>query len=204
MSEEQDLHRVPRSDDYPELFAGAERAVEQPRSRWPQVVLAAALFSLMAGGGIWYGMKFMGTKTDKGAPVPVVQADPGPVKVRPEEPGGMQVPDRDKLVYDRFGGDVARPAIERLLPPSEAPLSPPVVPPVPPQPRELPVTTMPPAPPPMIPGPITTVPGGGGAAESFRPRRSTGYRCLAKCSRGTADCSQCGRGNISGAVRGRS
>lgn len=173
MNEEQDLRRVPRSDDYPELFAGTERPVEQPRSRWSRVVLAAALFSLMAGGGVWYGLKFVGTTADKNAPVPVLQADPGPVKIRPEEPGGMQVPDRDKLVYDRFGGDVARPSVERLLPPPEAPLPPPVVPAAPPPPRELPVTSVPPAPPPMIPGPITTVPGGGGAAESFRVPQAT-------------------------------
>ena len=48
----------------------------------------------------------------------------GPVKVRPENPGGLQVPNRDKLVYGRLqkGGEAEGPPIERLLPKPEAPL----------------------------------------------------------------------------------
>jgi cell division septation protein DedD len=58
---------------------------------------------------------------------PVIVAGAGPDKVRPEDPGGMDVPNQDKQVYDRLSPDRGqRPAkVERLLPPPEAPMSPP-------------------------------------------------------------------------------
>lgn len=49
-----------------------------------------AAFAFMRGGG----------ETD---PV-VVRADPAPVKVRPETPGGVTVPNQDKAVYERVAG----------------------------------------------------------------------------------------------------
>ncbi len=166
MSEQHDIDPPPRREDYPELFPGTERVVEVPRSRWPQIALVVTLISVIAGSVAWYAIKGMEITVDGNAPVPMVQADPAPIKIRPEEPGGMQVPNRDKLIYDRFGGEVTRPGVERLLPPPEAPLPPPSAPPS--TPRELSVSAKPPAPPPLVPGPITTLPGGGDAAESFR------------------------------------
>ena len=63
---------------------------------------------------------------------PTITAADGPAKVRPEEPGGMQVPNQDKRIFDRFAPDhaaAAQPGVERLLPGPEAPLPPPVPPP---------------------------------------------------------------------------
>ena len=166
MSDMQDPQRPAGPDDYPELFAETPRTAIEPRQRWPRIVLAGLVIAIVAGAVGWYGLKG-GSMADKNAPVPLVQADQAPVKVRPEEPGGMQVPDRDKLVYERIGGDAPRPGVERLLPPPEAPLPPPAPPAVPPA-ASLSTETMPPAPPPLSPGPITTIPGGGGTAESLR------------------------------------
>lgn len=53
--------------------------------------------------------------------VPVLRADTQPVKVRPTDPGGLKVSDRDKLIYRRFGREGEGPAVERLLPPPEQP-----------------------------------------------------------------------------------
>jgi cell division septation protein DedD len=53
---------------------------------------------------------------------PVVAAEEGPDKLRPEDPGGMEVPDQDKLVYDRITGEEAAEDLEQLLPPPEEPL----------------------------------------------------------------------------------
>jgi len=60
--------------------------------------------------------------------VPLIQADEQPMKIRPEHPGGLDVPDRDKLIYnERPGG----PPVERLLPPAEKPEPRPAPPPAP-------------------------------------------------------------------------
>ncbi len=80
------------------------------------------------------------------ANIPVVRADPRPMKVKPENPGGIDVPFQNTEIYDRVGqqtggmapvrppaaGSVppARPG-ERLLPGPEAPMPRPQPPPAP-------------------------------------------------------------------------
>lgn len=79
---------------------------------------------LVAGGvgvGGWYFLNDWLVAEPDGE-VPMIRADTGPIKVRPDEPGGMDVPDRDKLVYDRIDGNDERKTVERLLPPPETPL----------------------------------------------------------------------------------
>lgn len=52
--------------------------------------------------------------------VPVlVRAEKGPIKVKPDDPGGMNVPHRDKTVYDRLSGQPETAEAEKLLPPPE-------------------------------------------------------------------------------------
>ncbi|MEK7245999.1 MAG: hypothetical protein AAB223_08265, partial [Pseudomonadota bacterium] len=75
---------------------------------WAWLVHGKRMTSLFAGGG--------------GDGVPVVRADPTPFKARPRDPGGMEIPDRDKLVYERLPGGGAEERVERLLPPAEAPV----------------------------------------------------------------------------------
>ena len=57
--------------------------------------------------------------------VPLVKAAETPAKVRPEDPGGMDVAHRDKLIYQRFEGNEATPVVEKLLSAPEEPLPPP-------------------------------------------------------------------------------
>lgn len=92
--------------------------------------------------------------------IPVIKADDNSYKQRPDERGGMDVPNRDKRVYDRMGASTAtEPQVERLLPPPEAPQSPPVIepPPIPGAEKAAPsaVVAVPPAPmaPPAPPTP---------------------------------------------------
>ena len=59
---------------------------------------------------------------------PVIQAQEGPTKVRPESPGGMKVPDQDKEVFTRLEAEKQPDRVERLLPPPEKPMSPPEAP----------------------------------------------------------------------------
>ncbi|MGB0631177.1 MAG: SPOR domain-containing protein [Alphaproteobacteria bacterium] len=59
---------------------------------------------------------------------PVIQAQEGPTKVRPESPGGMKVPNRDKEVFTRLEAEKQPDRVERLLPPPENPMAPPAPP----------------------------------------------------------------------------
>lgn len=63
------------------------------------------------------------------AVVPLIKAAEGPTKVRPKEPGGMIVPDRDKQVFSRVNPNEKPPPVERLLPlPESAAVWPPPMP----------------------------------------------------------------------------
>ncbi|MEQ8194616.1 MAG: SPOR domain-containing protein [Rhodospirillales bacterium] len=61
----------------------------------------------------------------RGDSIPIVHANKDPIKVKPDSPGGMAVPDRDKLVYDRLAPGSAPAPVEQLLPRAEAPMQPP-------------------------------------------------------------------------------
>jgi len=90
------------------------------RGRW--VFLAVLMAAVAAGAGGWYVLdRWLGVG-DPDAEVPLIRADAGPIKVRPEEPGGMDVPDRDKRIYDRIDGNGERSTVEHLLPPPEMPM----------------------------------------------------------------------------------
>ena len=92
--------------------------------------------------------------------VPLLAADETPAKVRPDEPGGMEIPDQDKMVYEVIDEEQGEEEVERLLPPPEEPTvtetevaeaePEPVVPPAPDPPApEVTVTEQPAAPEPQ-------------------------------------------------------
>lgn len=96
----------------------------RPKRRWG---LKLALLLLIAGGAAWgwqrYGERYYRDLLGKGGEdVPLLRADAQPIKIKPEHPGGMPAPDRDKLVYERLAGEGKAPKVEHLLPPPEAPL----------------------------------------------------------------------------------
>ncbi len=93
------------------------------RNRWLAGTVALAALGGFAGI-VWYAYN-LGIRAGSESVAPLIKAEEGPAKIRPEEPGGMEVPFQDKLVYDRLAPDQAEPPVERLLPPPEAPLPPP-------------------------------------------------------------------------------
>jgi len=109
-----------------------EPVVPKPPKR--RLGLKAFMFLVVAGAaaGAWsyYGDQLIQLWRGGQGGIPLIKADPGPVKVRPVNPGGLRVPNRDKLVYDRMHGKSAGPGeaggesgrAERLLPPPEQPL----------------------------------------------------------------------------------
>ena len=78
---------------------------------------------------------------------PVLRAE-GPSKVPPQTPGGLDVPNQDKLVYNQIGEQQVGEAVERLLPPPETPL---------PKPTTNETAAVVPAPPPKLSVPTTDV-----------------------------------------------
>ena len=100
-------------------------------SRWSSILWVLGIFVVLAGMAVG-GWMFLGDSLvlDPDAEIPLVRAEPGPIKVRPESPGGMEVPDRDKLIYGRMEGEEGTEAVEQLLPP-------------PPEPKPLPLSPAP-------------------------------------------------------------
>jgi len=95
----------------------------RPKRRVGVTLSLLVLIGGSAGAGwYYYGDTLMAGANNQ---IPVIRAVDGPVKVRPENPGGMAIPDRDKLVYERLKNGGADPRVERLLPPSETPIAPP-------------------------------------------------------------------------------
>jgi hypothetical protein len=113
-----DLYPDPRDEDY----------APRPR-RLLRVVVALAVMGAFAGG-LWFayneGMHHVGGSAGSGD-IPLIRADTSPMRVRPENPGGMRIPDRDMLIYGQ-----QRPQVEHLLPPPEQPMARPAPPPPPP------------------------------------------------------------------------
>ena len=76
--------------------------------------LITSLVVLVALGGfvgiVWHAYN-QGKAGGGDAVVPLLKADDSPTKVRPDQPGGMDVPNQDKLIYDRLapGGQIATP-----------------------------------------------------------------------------------------------
>ncbi len=91
-----------------------------PRRR--RVAALAALVALALAGAA--ALRLWGP-AGGGGEAPLLRAEPGPLRERPADPGGMEVPYRDVLALHELGmppDEAAEPAVERLLPPPEEPL----------------------------------------------------------------------------------
>ncbi len=78
----------------------------------------AALFLLLViAGVIWASYPRPGVQ----GPVPVIRADTAPWRVKPDDPGGMDIPYRDSTVFNAMHGDEPD-KVENLMPKTEQPL----------------------------------------------------------------------------------
>lgn len=100
----------------------AERREHARRTGRARIWFAVAALAV-AAGAIWYAFELTNRVGEEGV-APLIKADEGPSRVKPDEPGGMEVPHQDKAVYEELGGDkaAAAPKAESLLPPPEQPL----------------------------------------------------------------------------------
>jgi hypothetical protein len=141
------------SDDKPQapVIDPQDRPANLPRGRRRRSLLARllpVLIVVVALGGFvgLVGYYYMAESSKSAAPL--IKADQQPFKIKPDNPGGMDVPDQDKQIYDRMGrvdqSSVPSPKTERLLPPPETPLPRPAAPP--------PANAVASAPAPVLPG----------------------------------------------------
>ncbi len=85
-------------------------------------LIAAAVGAIAVLGAGYYAMSGPSTGASGTAPV-LVKADPDPVKVVPETPGGKAVANQDQAVYDKVGGEgTALPSQGQLVSESEEPV----------------------------------------------------------------------------------
>jgi SPOR domain len=114
------------SDGRADLYADPREDEARPRFRGLVATLVVLAVVGVFAGGLWFayqqGMKRGGVITGA-SDVPLIRADERPTKVKPQNPGGMEVPDRDKLIYTQ-----KRAAVEHLLPPPEKPMPRPTAP----------------------------------------------------------------------------
>ena len=119
----------PETSQEPAEPAGAEPAVDEAvESRRPRLLPVWILLGAAAlSGGAW---AVMGDGGGGGPPpddaaVPLIVASTEPWKVRPDDPGGMEIPNQGTLIYETLTTADPEEAPERILPPPEEPMSPP-------------------------------------------------------------------------------
>lgn len=104
------------------MTAEGPAPAQRPRRRRLLLLVFAAVATLLALA-VWRAWESRRAPGDGEAPL--LRAEPGPARERPEDPGGMEVPYRDVLALHELGvprdedGEIV---VERLLPPPEIPL----------------------------------------------------------------------------------
>ena len=115
MADEREPGYFDTADTYP------ERRTTRRGRRF--VAIAVAMVAFGGFAGLIYYAYSKGREAGSSSVAPIIRASDGPTKVRPDQPGGMQVPNQDKEVYSRVSPNQSTgPRVENLLPPPEQPL----------------------------------------------------------------------------------
>ncbi|HEX4888895.1 MAG TPA: SPOR domain-containing protein [Alphaproteobacteria bacterium] len=113
---------MPQNQNDSENLEDVYDELDEPPSRLGMMtgtLVAIGVASLLIFTGvIWYAFN-AGVSTGEEETLPVVRAEPGDVKVKPDDPGGANFAHQDKTVYDKIDGNEA--GLEQLLPGAEEP-----------------------------------------------------------------------------------
>lgn len=103
------------------LQAFREERLEQKRRR-PAILIGVVVGIVVAAiiGWMTFG-KYVSLYGETDGELPLIKADTALYRIRPKTPGGMEVPNQDKLIYDRLRSSEGDLSVERLLPPPERP-----------------------------------------------------------------------------------
>jgi cell division septation protein DedD len=119
---ERDIDPVRTFGPADDIAADDEEDRPKGRGRFTQILAAFLVIALLVVV-VWYAYNWGigGIDTQE---LPLIRAEQGPIKSRPESPGGLEVPNQDKLVLNQMQPDPEKPQVERLLPPLETPKPP--------------------------------------------------------------------------------
>ncbi|MEE8295474.1 MAG: SPOR domain-containing protein [Sphingomonadales bacterium] len=102
-----------KTDDFDSIWFSGKNSKTQEEEKMPNFqfyddnrrtfLVIGSIFAVFLFAGIlwflYYQKNIAGPEE-----IPFVAADRGPVKTKPAEPGGMVVPDQDKLIFDKVSG----------------------------------------------------------------------------------------------------
>ena len=108
-------------DIIPERFDADADSRQARAGHRLRTYLTLGVAVVAVGAIVATGLHFLGGKRAGGPGIPVIKADERPIKIRPDDRGGMQVPNQDKLVYERMDQGEGDAKVERLLPTPEQP-----------------------------------------------------------------------------------
>ncbi|MGE0151662.1 MAG: SPOR domain-containing protein [Reyranellaceae bacterium] len=114
------------------------RLAKVTRRRGRILTLLVSLAALASFGGVIYWAHEKDREAGGEGIVPLIRADEKPIKIRPDTPGGLVVPNQDKTVYERVSPGSVPQGPEKLLLPPPVPQIPPPTPPQPPAPAAIP------------------------------------------------------------------
>lgn len=108
----------------PEII-GPGDIYEEPRRGMGPLAKIFAVGAITVGvvalaGVVWFAYQ-QGIRSGAEDAAPVISASDDPIKREPKEPGGLNIPDQDKLVFGRLAPGQIQEPVERLLPPPEEP-----------------------------------------------------------------------------------
>jgi cell division septation protein DedD len=114
-------------DIIPERFDADADSRQARKSAMMRIIVSVSLglLVIMAIGVAARHILFGETPRDRQLSVPVIHAEDKPIKVKPQDRGGMDVPNQDKLIYDQMAAKAPSQQPERLLPPPEQAQAPP-------------------------------------------------------------------------------
>jgi hypothetical protein len=94
------------------------RSAANEGSSTRMLAMAGGLAAIV-GVGAMVGWGITRLTTDR--PIPTVEADARPVKIRPDDRGGLRVANQDEIIFERRGSGATFEASGRLAPAAEAP-----------------------------------------------------------------------------------
>jgi len=104
-----DNHKFDDDDDF------FEEEYVPSLNRWKLFGTALAVVVVTGFGiGIWYAYD-QGVKKGVQLAPPIIKADSSPVKQKPEDPGGMDIPHQDKKVFEVMKAEKEEEKIEKLM-----------------------------------------------------------------------------------------
>ncbi len=102
----------------PEPVSAPLPSRKKPLARW---LLPGTLLAVVVAGVVAWALTSGSGPGEDDGPAPLVAAPEGPDKVVPDDPGGLDVPDQDKMVYEAMTGEEGAEEPEHLLPAAEEP-----------------------------------------------------------------------------------